>query len=135
MFTRHCATTGKEQKALLSCRCRYVLSYDARLLWLLVLSRFTMGFGELCAPCIPCGVVLAAAGGGLQQSVGVVCSGSSRTVSRRYIADFVSKKDRMRASTGAFAQRSASVNPYVQLCTLMKSMQVVLSKIGEVTTT
>lgn len=25
--------------------CRYVLSYDARLLWLLVLSRFTMGFG------------------------------------------------------------------------------------------
>jgi hypothetical protein len=28
-------------------------------------------------------------------------AGSSRTVSRRYIADFVSKRDRMRASTGA----------------------------------
>ncbi|KAK9915918.1 hypothetical protein WJX75_005971 [Coccomyxa subellipsoidea] len=55
----------------------YLLSYDARSLSLLIASRFIMGFG------------------------------SSRTVSRRYIADFVSKKNRMRAST-AFVCASAT---------------------------
>ncbi|CAL5218517.1 g204 [Coccomyxa viridis] len=48
----------------------YISSYQTRSLWLLVLSRFVLGFG------------------------------SSRTVSRQYIADFVSKEQRMRASTG-----------------------------------
>jgi hypothetical protein len=33
-----------------------------------------------------------------------LAAGSSRTVSRRYIADFVSKKNRMRASTGMHPQ-------------------------------
>ncbi|BDA44398.1 SPX domain-containing membrane protein At4g11810 [Coccomyxa sp. Obi] len=55
----------------------YLLSYDARSLTLLIASRFVMGFG------------------------------SSRTVSRRYIADFVSRKNRMRAST-AFVCASAT---------------------------
>ncbi len=36
----------------------------------------------------------------LEFSIACVTAGSSRTVSRRYIADFVSKKNRMRASTG-----------------------------------
>lgn len=132
----------------------YVLSYDSRALWLLVLSRFTMGFG---APMqirkrsviLSCWYWMNSAisiahlihgtsgrmhacmrsealcmhayqnwirGGvwkGLTSSA-LAClgpaAGSSRTVSRRYIADFVSKRDRMRASTGAAAGTACCVN-------------------------
>ena len=36
-------------------------------------------------------------------------AGASRTGSRRYIADFVSKRDRMRASTGAAVVQTRSI--------------------------